>query len=276
MKCIPMLLIILGIIITGCTPSQSTFCDNLADPDKEDCLIKLAGSAKDDSICNQIQNKEILIECYHRVALFTTNPAICNKINKIEGFSEYQDVFQDICQIEVAALKKDLSMCTNLKTADPMGKDICYKEVAVAKRSSEICNQIQDEETKQQCLILAAKDVSVCSQMEGDNKDACLITVAGVSRDASICERVTFKDQCYDLVGVTTKNAQMCNKIKDTYVKEVCSTNVAQALNSSLCDELPDHERELCHALNAKEVNTCNDIRNLELVKICLTSVQKS
>jgi len=108
------------------------------------------------------------------------------------------------CFVEVAKLKKDVSICNFVQT----GKEDCYIEIAKLKKSKETCYLIQITYIKNECLSEVAcvtGDLSLCELFESEFGSASLTTV-----------------YCYDCVAKQSNTPSLCEKIVNTTVKTAC------------------------------------------------------
>lgn len=68
-------------------------------------------------------------------------------------------------------------------------KDICFKKVAVIKRDPSLCKNIKNEGWRKECEIIAKRDFSSCQKLETGNR-LCQVVIALLEGNTSLCRKL--------------------------------------------------------------------------------------
>jgi len=149
---------------------------------------------------------------------------------------------KDICYSGVAEVKKDQSVCLNIK--DAVKKGDCYASVAAAKGDETLCaeavkqNKNYNIDSCYAAVAASKADLLICDKIKNSNsKDNCYSSIAAINRDESICSQKTSdlrRDACYSLLAAVKKDETFCEEIKTA--KGVCYEELALAkMDENLC-----------------------------------------
>jgi hypothetical protein len=212
------------------------------------------------------------IDCSNKVG---TKLRDCNEINEgiISGNPDYcytvTDTNQDRCFFEVGKVLNDSSVCNNIISTQipcydcPTLKDECFDFFGKNELKEEYCNQINNNNTKNNCYIYIAiekQNVSLCEFVLEKYKGIreCENQVAVATQELNICNQLTYileRELCYKQLGIATMNLSVCNLIVDTdqYKKE-CYYGVAK---------------------NNQDTNICYQYSKFLDIEYCLTEIAK-
>lgn len=221
-----------------------SLCEGLDDFYKEDCYTELAKLSKNPLLCGRISKKfGEQDECYDKVAKVAKDESICDFIapsselatkvcypdeNKpsLPPTCYYFPTIKDFCYRDVAAIKKDISVCDQVP--ENVNKDLCYEAVLETIKDISICTKMKDPYKKDFCYITIAvnqKDSTICSDVIY-KKDRCYTQVAEVNNDVFLCDQVSQKDDCYHDVAIFVKDVAVCDLIQDIQKKQSCRQDV--------------------------------------------------
>ena len=224
------------------------------------------------NICENISTSEMKLTC---LAIFTSNPLICEKLGK----------FNSYCYETVFSVMKNVSenLCENLM--ENSSKNLCFHELAILKKDSAICNKTAGR--YQWCcgdLAKITNNPKLCEEIDIDfERYECL---ADVTKNVSICEQIDFnkyKVACKIKLGKIT-DAKKCNDVVSksipTYKEEVqeCVLKVALTIKDvSLCDLIDAKEtRVRCLAQLSEDIQICEKIEGIFWEDLCKVEFIKS
>lgn len=124
---------------------------------KDRCYLEHATQYGDLSRCDKIKNGYMQSNCYKTIALSTQNAYTCSiiPIEKSEP-----SIMRD-CYIELAVIKKDVSLCQFIPTTEMSTRDYCKVRVAIETGDPNICRNLESNEytTKEMCGKRAKESV---------------------------------------------------------------------------------------------------------------------
>ena len=186
------------------------------------------------AVCDVFEKlSEEQLSCYVNIAKETLNEEICEKY--FTGMDIIKDSIEDYrinyykndCYTEIAAAKKDLSVCSKVSRGQGGFMENCYLEVAVASKDDSICFIDND-------LLGFANQFRKSSFQKGCLKDLGLIILdreAMKISGASYCDEEKFsvvdkykniygKEDCYADVGMYNRDMGICRLIKNNELLE--------------------------------------------------------
>ena len=214
---------------------------------------------------------------------------------RIFGYDSSPYVFEKSLKLSVRCvekaqiIEKDINKNCN-EIEDQKGKDLCYVEVAVSKQDLSICNNIQDQKLKDFCnwrIAISKQDSSICDKIQNqllkNLKDYCYAEIAALKKDSSICDKIngeeevmipyhTVKDNCYQYIAIFTQDASICDKIQEQNFKDWnCYSFIKLDLLSieqglAICDKIQDQgSKNSCYssiAISKQDQSICDKIQN--------------
>ena len=167
-----------------------------------DWQISVKGISVGIKRCNSINPPTLTFEdkytkndCLRSEALKQKNPSICALIEKIEGYENESDNYENVrghCYFDVAKVLQDKSICGNTM-----------------------------ESRKAECL----READCSSIMNKREKDECSRWVGTHGGDAFLCANVEdqmLRDSCYYLAALKDKDMKLCENIYGPYPKLDC------------------------------------------------------
>lgn len=159
---------------------DSKICDRLVSNSRLDCIKELALYLNDTSYCDEMPldyrygslDYEYALnfkaDCYIDYALKTDNMSYCEIIDIGDSVFNCYDKF--------ARVKKDPSICENIKTTETYNKGWCYSNMAQFLDDITLCEKSQ--KTKPFCYYYFAvknKEVELCNKIDksSDFRDLC-------------------------------------------------------------------------------------------------------
>ena len=157
--------------------------------------------------------------------------------------------FVSLCKIYYATAKKDVSICSSLKSfSDQMTQAVqmsCISGYVVATKDIQACNAITDPTLQSRCVASGKSGTDMCKALiKVDEQNMCYQQLAAKGKDASLCDNITGpkassdKEFCLADVARAKVDWQMCNTIKTVTTRDWCVSNVIilNKLDSKLCD----------------------------------------
>ena len=198
MKYIITLLIVLTVLVSGCT-LQGQFVKNV------DSCLSFEGTAKDD--------------CYLEAKK-------CSKITT--------QLTRDNCVVELAKIKEDLKVCDLIITENT--KLYCYQEIAVVTNNHDLCENIDDKYWKNNChynLAINGNNSDYCALIENvEQKNDCYKTIAIATANPILCSFLDGLEgeACIYKIAKKNRNINFCNHLKQNFDQDVCRINIAKLL----------------------------------------------
>ena len=188
------------VIVNQTNITNITKCD-------DNCLVQLAETKKDASICTNITNSTKLEECYERLANFSLDTCI-----KIKNYTVMKS-----CITYHAVKINSTEVCVNLKAEDAqkcrLTVDQCYYATGT------------DETT---CKALQAKDYSICKK----NED-CIYNYSMTTGDINACGELADAPKQFACIAVTKKSDE-CAKLSLQAQKDLCREIYAKKMNNNM------------------------------------------
>jgi hypothetical protein len=119
------------------------YCSFEKAPENQDlCFMRYATQFSNLKICDEAKNGYTQSNCYKAIALSTQDSYTCSiiPIEKSEA-----SIKRD-CYIELATIKKDVSLCQSISTTEMNQRDYCKVLVAVATKDASICQNLESGE----------------------------------------------------------------------------------------------------------------------------------
>ena len=183
-----------------------------SDFEKEQCLIQKAALTSNLSICESQVNPKNKDGCFTELAVNARNPSICdihvsnsNKCKEMYAINVLDATIcpptSNYCQSTVNSMLERLSR--EKDDCFPVEDDECYKFLAQLEGEPRICNNIDNEKLKENCKILAEKEVTFegCSTRMGygDFRDICYYKLAKQEDSVNYCSYIILnllKERC--------------------------------------------------------------------------------
>jgi len=221
-------LIIVIVVVAGCTgqtpesgsqPSSresGTFgtspCEKLAPEDLGNKAWCNAIKNVDESFCESISSGGPIDLCYTDVAALKKDVSLCNQLH--------------YCLVFIGANANDPSFCAKVDAQTPAGsgyrensyQDNCYIEVALLRKDSSICSYLTDY-LKQHCLdeisYKTATNLDMCKNLIYEDRTYCYTSVAVATKDISVCDsadsELISKSSCHDVMAAEFGDLSFCN-----------------------------------------------------------------
>jgi hypothetical protein len=185
-----------------------------------------AVNSGDPTKCTELDKSDVN-GCYSQIAANKKDLSICLRIES--------PALLLLCKSDVAVAKGDPSICADLNDDEVL--DSCYSQIAEAKKDVALCDKVRREENKVGCLsalALSKNDASICSKiysMRPYDGDLCYSKLAEQNGDASMCEKVAGvgRDYCFERVAAGEKDERICERIINREEKDICIKGVAGA-----------------------------------------------
>ena len=197
-------IMIVSLISSGCSERLNTEeCNNLGEStySESNCLVRVARTNKDKSICENIKDKTGCMKdvCYAAVAFDKKSKSICKSlegecrteeecIEMIESSKDIESCRSDpLCISSYIQLNKDEKFCDTLDSQS-LAAD-CLEIVARFRRDTNICEKIDQNDVQRRCYLniaIETADVNLCDKT-GDDKANCISRVALATLDESYC-----------------------------------------------------------------------------------------
>ncbi len=232
--------VIFAIITSGISHGR---CNGiLIQQSKDTCLLALATSTNNASICSEL-GSSYATQCYVQIALATSNYALCGNAYK------YDNASGSSCYAYFANQTGNAALCSYVK--EP-GRDQCFVQAAIRTYDVSYCHSVLNSTEKVVCTdsvsvntALKLDNVSYCSSINGTySSNETVGLIAGITgaqkHNASTLytESAYFEyfpqnvysksDICYFLFSAIEPKANYCAKINDTYVQEICTGGQSQ------------------------------------------------
>jgi len=224
--------------------------------DVDDCLIDLAESNHESSLCNILELRSAQ-GCFESVAIYNNDAGICLKINTAEREHE--------CITGIASTTRNAELCDLIISYDgtSIAKDSCYNRVSGENPDYYSCQKINTIDERDECFLEIAKnnaDEKACQYVSSTlvygefRRDDCYIEIFNLTQEEELCEKIISQereDACYLEIAVLNNDADYC-KTLDEELHDNCIDTIARGLGDYL----------LCARINDTVLaNTCvNDI----------------
>ncbi len=201
-----------------------------------ECYNNLAQKLKDPDICYRIQTDSLRENCISQVLALFPSLDDCEKI-KSEN-----TVLKATCYINIALIKKDVSICDKLE----INKGYCYWKLAEELHDFNICKKTEGDEVND-CMLSIVTSVEDCEKAGTENEyyiSHCYYKLATeILNNTSLCDKVgeSLKSQC---VAESTENLKDCERLEKD-MQSYCYYKLAQKLNDfSLCDKTEQYKEQ--------------------------------
>ncbi len=235
----------------------------------DDCLLQLAKTSDNPSICELLNSTETQQKCFEQLA--TAHYEACEKVTDYDKRKE--------CALSNAALADSVAPCQKLGLTEEdkrkciISVDGCYymngtgqdQCRALSKGNYSYCNGEFD------CVLeyaIANKDETSCSGTTGiSSQYACVSIVLG----RSVCSELPVqaeKDYCYEIYSKETDNVALCREITEgTDYQWRCYANTAiRTGQASQCENVELLNRWTCYrnySVSTNDVSGCKAIHDL-------------
>jgi len=230
--------------------------------EKDSCLMLLAWSNNNNSMCRDIQDRRKSHEC---VNSGWSNP--CYYLKLVDNDE------QDKCYAARAFFYEDIGKCGFI--LDPISAQICildFTEMAIAKDDIDLCG---DEENCIKDYAIRKDDIAFCKDdldckksipsffedycSETDEDVLCIIYFAMKSPDQNSCEDAlaSFPDSeeidiniLADICNYAKNDFDTCNVFKSDFYSDLCKAvstdNCDNFINKGLCKYIITGKKEYC------------------------------
>ncbi|MDE1762087.1 MAG: hypothetical protein KGH59_01580 [Candidatus Micrarchaeota archaeon] len=231
-----LLAIAISVIPKGTKAQQ---CESiLLSQNRDSCLISLAVSTHNQSICSTIQDQSSS-QCYSSVAIATLSAPICSKAGNLAAS----------CVVQIANDTNDTSICS--QASEPLS-DRCVYSIAVRKGGIGFCTQILNSTEQLECdsiisigYAAASRNPAPCANVTNSTNStttSAIITGAKLSSSGSsaIFNQLAFlpelnisaRDACYSTVASEQQNASLCAMVGSD-ARSLCTYSASPATNST-------------------------------------------
>ncbi len=177
---------------------------------KVNCYKDIAKIKKSEKVCNRLISNQ-RFECLSEMALYFNDVSYCDEIPV--GYNigsleyEYAMNFKGDCYIDYAVKIDDLSYCESVDFGDVIFN--CYDKFARIKKDSSICENIRTTDTysKGWCYSNMAQfldDISLCEKAE-KTQPFCYYYFATKLKNIELCSKIdrssSFRELCFEKVG---------------------------------------------------------------------------
>lgn len=178
-------ILVLLILITGCTDQAPNGKDGVAEPSSKPLHIPndaLSIGLAECERANLTYGPGSRDNCLYELASVQNSTFPCTRMRRIEGAWSH-----DACLVKVAELLRDARVCTLIEREHgPSSRDRCNLNLALAKGDHALC------------LLVPLSN-------EYNSRDYCLMRVAALMRNPDICDLITLRtafaseDRCREL-----------------------------------------------------------------------------
>ena len=210
----------------------------LLSQNRDACLISLAMSTQNQSLCSQIQDQSGS-ECYSRVAQETLSASLCGKAGSLA----------DSCIVSIANATNDSSLCS--QAHQPLS-DRCVYSIAVRQGAITLCAQISNSTERSICESVisinyasATKSPAPCANATNSTNLTVTSSVIVGARASSSSGplfsqlaflpqlNITSRDVCYSDVASEEQNSSLCSFVGPS-AQSLCASAAAPASNSTV------------------------------------------
>ncbi len=140
-----------------------SYCENLKQETKDNCLYDIATENNDVSFCASIIDSTLQNNCQEKI-----NAEISVSNNTINGCLNLQSTeLKKQCLLEIFRNQSDLKFCIPVATEfKGLCEDLININMAYNKKDQKICDQIQNESYKIEC-VNAIKSIPIDSDKDG-------------------------------------------------------------------------------------------------------------
>ncbi len=205
-------------------------CEKIdAQNDKNYCYNEYAFRKQDPNVCDKIiGNANSMKDNCYVISNQGTLPAFRTGQPDILVCSKIQNIFfKDSCYFDAIRENQDFS-CEKVKEGNE--KDVCFTVVATLKRDATLCDNVKDKVNKGRCYakVIIEKQhigedsgkkeyVPVCTDVEDEYvRDACYFNYAVDKPDYLVCDKIkdeTFRDDCLKFKSDQYKRFEEFGKI---------------------------------------------------------------
>ena len=216
-----------------------------------ECLLQLAKTNRDSSICTVISPTYFKDRCYGVVAIETKDTSLCENLRQED---RYIKKGRGWCITEIAKKTEDATICNDMPGSIIL-KELCWIELAVIQKDPTVCDVIIDSDAlRTLCNVRATGalgDVSLCETIEDNppfnsHRGNCYIEAVRATGNDALCEMVdgdSFRIHCYAGVAIILNDASYCEQLADRPPATIyqCYTKVAEELKDrTICNEIED------------------------------------
>ena len=272
-----------------------------------DCVMSLAFSKRDFSLCDQVSSKT-RSQCFSVVAGSYFDPRVCDKYisaadsknlsycyNQAIVFSPF--VKKDDCKrlgknstscYYALALKNgDATLCDSI--IDAAYKRTCKAKLVIDTSLTGKCLKLENQDKQVQCLkdmASGAKDANVCNDLFANTKNStsitnellgtCGVSLGGVG-SADICRQLNNESAagaCLGTLALLKKDPSYCPQIKYDQKKIECINDYVKInKDKTMCDKYSNQQDgDLCYSIVGvflKDKTLCNKIKDEVSKKMC-------
>lgn len=257
-------MIIIGVLVSGCTQQKPTCnkpyilvdsecCldennDKICDQDKQidpNSIAETTATLSLDAVypqlaeCSQINDDTLRDTCVMEVAVVTVNPRVCERI-----ISEIKDKMacyhllgtylanETLCDMPLLIDTSEYISPTDPRSSYLYAKENCYVSVAVRKKDLSFCEEMIRENKKTSCraIIYAKTGMDDACELE-ELTHNCWWTFAIIKKDEKFCNNMEpgdEQDQCYSNIAWEKNDNRICNKISRNNQKDACVFDISR------------------------------------------------
>ena len=131
-------------LFNGNKPSYVNYCDQLAENDRIPCKARLL---KDVNLCNQLSYDSDKRNCLISIAVSTLDSTVCEEVEKLELKNSNNKVaYKEACILQVAIESSNADLCDNA-----VDRNKCIITVAIQTSNPSLCDRIGDSSNKTLC-----------------------------------------------------------------------------------------------------------------------------
>ncbi len=169
---------------------------------RDSCYEDVAVDLNDETLCNEIDDKNDKGDCYTDIAVNKADPSLCENLDGGRANECYKEYAEDTGDFDACALipeKDDES-------------DECYLHFAVQDNNRELCEDLNEKKYRDECrseLAVMNQDQTLCEEIEKKKvREECLENVESLTPEPGKCQ---YDSECDSICEGEIKWAMGCN-----------------------------------------------------------------